>query len=488
MDWLSNKLVFYGIIDTDSIISWLKNPETREMVIAQGKSPVYGSPGTITYHFDTDFALPGTIKEDGSIDFRNRGEIPFVEKGTLLAQRTPAVKGKPGINISGLPIPVDEVPDPLLLAGPGTEISEDGLTISAMTDGQPHVDAMGSLSVSSELVIDGDVDFDTGNIDFNGNIIVKGMVKEGFTVMGISLTAEEVQGAIIDLSGDLNISAGITDSNVKAQGNIQAKFINNSELMAFGNLMVSKEIIDSRILLSGSFQNQSGHIISSKIAARKGGESSHIGTTSSMPVNIKIGGDEHIKAIEADLDEQIELTINRIGLFKQDLKKHEQEDISLHGHISKNAHIQDRAQVDAEKINKSLPEIEQLNDLRKLAQAEEKIKALKKTADQAEKELNTIFEIQDKLASRINDIKTQIQLHEDKKARLEQQKASLAEFIKTQDPIPELSVSGTLSQGTIVKAPHAAVTIKEDRSRCKVVQVEGSREEFREPEMVITDL
>ena len=94
----------------------------------------------------------------------------------------------------------------------------------------------------------------------------------------MSLTAREVEGASLDLSGDLCVSDGITDTEVASVGNIYAKFINNSTASAFGDIVIQKEIIDSRLLLSGTCQNPSGTIMGSKIAARNGVESGRIGT------------------------------------------------------------------------------------------------------------------------------------------------------------------------------------------------------------------
>ena len=168
-----------------------------------------------------------------------------MNKGDVLAEKKPLIQGVPGTSIFGINIPVNVVIDPPFIAGPGAVLSENGLVIIADKSGQPHVDAIGKITVNTEFIVDGDVNYETGNLTFDGNIVVKGTVKQGFTVKGVSLTANEIEGAIIDLTGDLNVSAGISDTTIKTVGNVQTKFINNSTVLGFGNIIVLKEIIDS---------------------------------------------------------------------------------------------------------------------------------------------------------------------------------------------------------------------------------------------------
>ncbi|KJR42203.1 protein of unknown function DUF342, partial [Candidatus Magnetoovum chiemensis] len=150
-----------------------------KFVIAQGKSAFSGKKGEIHYFFKTDYTNPGKIREDGSIDFRDKGDMPHIKKGNIVAIKTAAEQPMPGIDIYGVEIPVDAVFDLPFAAGSGTVLSDDGLKIFAAIDGQPHVDFKGNITVNEELVIKGDVDLKTGNILFEGNVIVKGAVKNG---------------------------------------------------------------------------------------------------------------------------------------------------------------------------------------------------------------------------------------------------------------------------------------------------------------------
>ena len=57
---------------------------------------------------------------------------------------------------------------------------------------------------------------------------------------------------------------------VNVKGSVQAKFIRNSKINAFGDLIVQREIIDSVVRLSGACINTNGTIINSEIFANYG--------------------------------------------------------------------------------------------------------------------------------------------------------------------------------------------------------------------------
>jgi len=487
-DLLKQKQIFYGTLDDAAIESWISRSFVDRIIIASGKKPVFGQNGKIKYYFQTDFTNPGKLNEDGTIDFRDRGEIPFVKKGELLARKTLPQAGTPGITVSGMQIPANEVSDPVLLAGPGTELSEDTLGIHAACDGQPHRDALGTLSVNPDLIIPGDVDFSTGNIDFKGNIIVKGMVREGFIVKGINLTANEIQGASIDLSGDLNVSAGIRASKISFHGNMYAKYLNHSIVKGFGNLTIQREIFGSDILLSGSCNNPTGHIISSQISAKLGIEAGKIGTPVSKPCKLKVGVDKHIETLKNEIDNMVETLVEKSKLLKIEIKTLEEQDQTLYEQISGRAYIQDRAQVEMKELKKTLPEIEKSNDITKLQETAKEINMLLEKAKAAEKELNKIFETQDKIANKIEQLKTEMGRIEEKRTARILEKKALTDFSKKDEPVAVLTVTRSITVYTLVKGPHASLTLKEDRNRCKIHELCITENDTQFHEMIISDL
>jgi uncharacterized protein (DUF342 family)/DNA-binding response OmpR family regulator len=490
LDYIGDQGIIFGIIEDGAIEAWISNLATEEQpfVVARGKAPVTSEDGRIKFHFENDFTNPGKLQSDGTIDFRDRGAIPYVHKGDLLAEKKPAKEGKEGMDVFGNPILVEEALDPVFIFGSGTEITKEELTIYAAIEGQPHVDAMGNITVNPELMIKGDVDFETGNIDFNGNIIVKGIVKEGFTVKGISLTAQEIEGATIELSGDLYISAGITETTITSVGNVHAKFINHSIVAGFGDLIIQKEIIDSEVTISGACQNPAGHIISSKISAKQGIDAGKIGTSSSKPALLKIGVDEHIQKRIQKVDGRLEKSLGLLQELKEKIKLIETQDQGLYEQITQRAQIQEKAQNETKEITQALPFLKKDNDVAGLQKATLQIKKLSETAETAKQELNKIFGTQDLYAKQIEQLKEQLNHIERQNKTYVLEKKGLKEFADKTPPLPRLLINGKITQDTIIQGPNSSITLREDLSRSQIQEKSMMEDGQYFHEMNVSDL
>lgn len=302
-------------------------------IVARGLDPVQGKSATVTLHFDNNYLVPGKITEDGAIDFRERGDVPFVNEGDLIAEKTPAVKGKPGMDVAGQTIPVPDVEDISFKGGAGTQTSEDGYQIRAAIEGQPFMTVHGEVCVFKELHIKGDVDYSTGNIAFDGNVFVKGSIKEGFTVKGGNLTAKDVQGATLDIKGNIDISGGIIDSVITIGGNLQAMYMTGSKVDSYSDVLIKKEIIDSKIRTSGALLGEQLNVISTFVSAKKGIAVKRVGTDVSKPCTLRIGISDHtnkivknVKNILEETKKQLEEKQGAVEKLK-DIQEKSQQDI-----------------------------------------------------------------------------------------------------------------------------------------------------------------
>ncbi len=144
-----------------------------------------GTDSDIVYRFERDYLKPGLLSPDGTIDFRERGEIPFVSPGDVLAEKIPPREGRDGINVYGESISRPEVRDLPLVPGKGVRISSDGLRATAVVGGNPKIGQNGKIYVNDAYSIEGDVDFTTGHVKFDRNVYITGSVKSGFRVEAI---------------------------------------------------------------------------------------------------------------------------------------------------------------------------------------------------------------------------------------------------------------------------------------------------------------
>lgn len=478
--YLFQNHIRYGILDDVTLKSWLSTatPESPPFVIARGVKPVPSKDTLIKYHFPTDFRHIGKVNEDGSINFRDRGEIPFVKQNAFLAARIPPKKGKAGIDVTGHGIPVKDPSDNAFEAGPGTRLSEDGNQIYAEIEGQPHLDAMGKVTICPELNIKGDLGFETGDVIFDGNVVVEGVVKQGFKVKGASLTAKAIEGAEIDLTGDLNVSLGIVDTQlVNVKGSVQAKYIHNSTINAFGDLLVQREIMDSVIHLSGACINTNGTIIATEISAKMGIDAGNIGTDSSNPAKLTVGVDEHINRLVASVKEKMRIHLAAAALLKKEITLLEQEDIALHGEISQDAHIQDRAQLELRKIESKIGDLKASGNMAAYQKVKQVAKQLKNDAARAEEKINREFERQDAIVLEITQKQARIKQIEALNQGLADEKKRLLEFRDRKRPLAQVKVGKKICSGTRIVGPNTAITLYNPDIRCRILEVKKNAQE-----------
>lgn len=287
----------HGIADDDRIAKYLAHdPLIREpWRVARGTPSEAGRDPEIVYHFDTDPFRIGSVKEGGAIDFRDRGAIPQVKAGDLVAELIPGVEGTAGMDIFGRVIPAPKLSRIRLLCGEGAEKTADELKALAKIDGRPEVSADGKLFVFPYLQIMGDVGLETGHIDFDGRIEVRGAVTDGFRIRGGSLLAEEIQKADVETAGDIVVLGGILGARIKTDGNIRARYIRGGRIEAAGDIVVESEIYHSEIETSGACRVERGKVLGSWIAAYKGIEAVEIGSGAAKPCMLIVGVDPIVR-------------------------------------------------------------------------------------------------------------------------------------------------------------------------------------------------
>ncbi|MBF0388854.1 MAG: DUF342 domain-containing protein [Desulfamplus sp.] len=414
---------------------------------------------------------------DGSVryffeDFHSSGVKPFVLKNSLLAEKTQGKAGTAGVDTFGNPIPVEEPKEPLFTAGVNTRFSDDKLQIFSTADGHPHLDFMGVVSVFPELQIKGDVNYDTGDINFNGNITVDGVVKAGCSVKCANLTAQAVEGAQIHLTGDLNVSAGIIDANiVNIQGNVHAKYINSSRIKALGDIVVQNEIIDSELFVGGRSLNRYGLIVSSFVNSRGGVVAGRVGTAKSLPSKLEVGTEGIIEMMLADLDQRVEKKSDEIKSIKDEILSFESEEKLLNEQISDAVNMQDSAQADLKKVAIQLPQIEASEDIEQVQRMLKMVGELQKRVDNSEKIINQAFERQDTIVEQNLLKQRKIELIEGEIKEIKSKQRGLKEFATKSELKAEVVVNTQIMAQTSIAGSKSKLILKQDLSRCKIYEI-----------------
>ena len=464
-DYIEEKGIKYGIVDDEKISDYLENKEGLDtpLKVAEGKPPDTGIDASIKYYFDTDPLKIGTVKDGGGIDFKERGDIPQVTKGDLLAEKIPAVEGAVGHDVYGRYLSVSKPKDTTLRKGKGTSISEDKLKIYAETDGMPEISAIGKVYVSPRLEISGGVGLKTGHVNFDGKIDVIGTIQNGYRVRGNSLKANEILKAEIEMDGDISVPGGIIGAKIKGGGSISAMYVHESDIEVLGDVLVEKEIIDSRINTSGVCIARNGPILSSRVSAKKGIQAIQIGSEISKPCNLSVGYDEKVK-------EDIDAIKEIIPLKKQEqiechrrIKEIENEPDIIQKVIADMAQVQDRAVVKQRKLSEEIEKIKETGDKAQLEGIEVKLSELDLEIENREKKLESLFNKQDQITAELDDLKQKI---EDSKIEIQDLREKISEIVEwstSEKGIPEIKVRDVIFADTTINGIYSSLKLNQNK-------------------------
>jgi uncharacterized protein len=232
---------------------WNKNhiPLGERLVVESQYLPIRGDDAKIEYLVDPNLQFKPS-EMGGNIDFRNLNLIKPVKKGQPIARKHPATKGAMGIDLFGQPCPAEEGGDIDLPLGSNTQISEtDPLLLEAAVTGFLQ-QKEGLLSVNECFVVEGSVDYSTGNITYDQSAMIKGDVADGFTMnVGGAL---EIVGAVgeakLFVGGDVLIKKGFVGAGhglITAKGNVNLGFASNQVIRAHGDILLEKESFNCQI-------------------------------------------------------------------------------------------------------------------------------------------------------------------------------------------------------------------------------------------------
>ena len=225
--------------------------ETSELVIARGTLPGTGADAYLEFAVEIG-PIAGLIDEYGRIDFRERRIMVAVEENQLIATKTPAVPGSPGQNVLGDVIEPKTGRDIKVKNYGDSSFSSDTLEIRATKGGVLSVVNNTIIKVSSRQLINSDVDYNTGNLDSNGCLSIKGSIQPGFKVhsAGDLEIGGSVMSAQISCDSNVVIRGGITGKNsvVSAKGDADIKFIEQGELSCGGIIVIRTQSYFSPVI------------------------------------------------------------------------------------------------------------------------------------------------------------------------------------------------------------------------------------------------
>jgi len=273
-------------------------------VVVEGILPQNGTDAIIKKTFD--LANKGRPVENsaGRVDYKNLNLVVIVSAGDVLAERIPHTPGTPGTNIFGDAVAARSGKPQPLPNGKNTKI--EGETVVAAMDGQV-VESGKKITVDPVLVIKGDVDLSTGNIDFNGSVQIKGSVQQGFSVKAVGDVEIKgtVSGGVVE-ARNIVVNGGVQGMNrghLAAKEDLRASFVENANIMAERDVFVSDVVLHSEIHAGRKIivEGHRGQIMGGAAVAGEEIRAKSVGNSMNVSTKLEVGVNPMVRKTYTEL-------------------------------------------------------------------------------------------------------------------------------------------------------------------------------------------
>ena len=343
------------------------NKPGQQCLVAVGQKPVSGEDGWFEFLFDTEIDNKPRILKDGSVDYSAYGNVPTVVEGQKVAIYHPAIECQDGITCKGETIVAKKGKELAKLKGKGFTISENGTEYFARNDGRvTYQDSR--LIVESELLVEGDVSYSTGDITFQNDIHICGNVLTGVTIRsekGSIIVDGYVEACEMYAAKDVVLKNGMQGNGrgkIVAGGTVSGKFFEQSSVEAGGNVCanaIMNSNVEARqdIEVSGRF----GIIIGGYLHAERYVIATIIGNMAEVKTEVFAGSEENLfaklLALEKEqekMDEELKKVVQGISQIERLIDKGDRDDLNqqkiklIRAKVEKEAQISEKVRTKQE--------------------------------------------------------------------------------------------------------------------------------------------
>lgn len=295
----------------------------RLFTAAKGRPTVQGKDGYIVDYFERTMKRQVSVDEHDRVDYASLNLVQSAKKGAVICEAVPPTKAVHGRTVLDQEIPGKDGKAATLPKGRNTEISKDGTKLLASETGRVEFSGR-AFQVKSTMSIEKNVDYSTGNINFVGDVHIRGDVLSGFQVksMGNITVDGVVEAGIVEAGGDLVIAKGIVgdqEAIIRAGRNVYTKYLEHAAVHARGNV-ITDCILHSDVYCDGEIQVTSGRgvIVGGSVRAARGIKANTVGSRSESSTTVILGGQPC-----ADFDRK--LLIQSIEDMEQEMVKLERQ-------------------------------------------------------------------------------------------------------------------------------------------------------------------
>lgn len=315
--------IIYGI-EWENIVERISN--RVPVLIASGKIPTSGQDAIINMYELKELAPK--VSEDEKVNYYEMDLINQVKKGEWVGERIEPKEGNPGRTIFGEVIPA--------YPGEQKKLNYDSKSIYEVYNKKEGITTLlakqagvvsykdGKITITKLLLIPNDVSYETGSIDFDGSVEVKGTVEDHFSVKAsqdIQILGDIGIGAVDIIesrNGNIYIRGGIAGrdrAKIICQGNIFTKFASNCIIECSGTVHIGYYAMNCAIKAKEViFESNNSRFTSGKIEALVRIEVGALGSPMSTRALVQVNGFKR-----SDLKKQLDYIEDSIKIVKEKL-------------------------------------------------------------------------------------------------------------------------------------------------------------------------
>ena len=303
--FIKNNNVLFGLIPANIKQAAEHIKETEfPIVIAKGIAKTDGKDGVIKYSYDTTTE----VDRSGGWDFREVMRIPAVKENEKLAVIIPPSEGKNGRSVLDKEIKAKPGKPVRMRPGKNVRFDPEEMTFYAEAEGQVSV-GHAKLNVFNVYEIPEDISMKTGNIDFLGNVVIKGNVPTGFSIKatGDIKVFGLVEGASLHAGGSVFVSeglAGLKNGLIEADEDVHIGYINQGNVIAGNDIFVEHSILHSECSANGEICCKNGNIIGGTLSAGKTITSKDVGNRMNTPTELSFGVNKKLFDLQLSLEKE----------------------------------------------------------------------------------------------------------------------------------------------------------------------------------------
>lgn len=304
--------VFHGIQDevlAEAVTRCAEGENVVRTVVARGTDAVDGLDAKIDWQkrpTGKRLSTEALAEGEQNIDFKELTSFENVLEGEVIGTFVPPQEGHAGADIFDRVIPCKDSVGMDVRLGKNVAYDEETREYRALCKGhvtfEHHL-----LDVSPVYEVHTCVDLRQGHIRFVGRVEIGEDVFDDFVVSGDEglLVRGVAEGCRLVSGADLVVLGGVKGKgrgHLETKGALFARFLNECEAVVAGDVVVDREIVNSRIYALGRILVPNGVIVGGEVVALRGVVAGEIGSELGVNTKVTAGIDYHVAAELLDVN------------------------------------------------------------------------------------------------------------------------------------------------------------------------------------------